>query len=82
LTRPLVEVNQTKAQARHLRALTLRGAEAVLAGTGGPASVQAHLIQRYRAIPAGAHLLALGAPPGEPDRSQPATKALAWARGR
>jgi hypothetical protein len=83
LTEPLLAAAETRSAAAHIRALTLRGAEAVLAGAGGSSQLQARLAERYGARPARGSLLDLDLPPGEPDPAgaTPATDALQWVRG-
>jgi hypothetical protein len=82
LTEPLLNPKETRSAAAQVRALTLRGAQAVLAGADEPTRLQARLVELHGAIPATDDLLAIGPPPGEPDPSAPATEALQWARGQ
>jgi hypothetical protein len=82
LTEPLLDPAETRSAAAQVRALTLRGAQAVLDGADESARLQARLVELHGAIPATGDLLAIGPPPGEPDPSAPATEALQWARGQ
>jgi hypothetical protein len=81
LTQPLLDPAETRSAAAQIRALTLRGAQAVLAGAGSASQLQARLAERYGAKPARGNLLELGLPPGQPDPAMPASKALQWVRG-
>jgi hypothetical protein len=81
LTQPLLDPAETRSAAAQIRALTLRGAQAVLAGAGSAPQLQARLAERYGAKPARGSLLELGLPPGRPDPAAPASKALQWVRG-
>ena len=67
LTEPLLDPAETRSAAAQIRALTLRGAQAVLAGAGSEARLQARLVERYGARPGRGSLLELDPPPGEPD---------------
>jgi hypothetical protein len=80
LTQPLLDPAETRSAAAQIRALTLRGAKAVLAGSASETQLQAHLAERYGARPGKGSLLELGPPPGEPDAGS-ASEALRWVRG-
>jgi hypothetical protein len=83
LTEPLLDPAETRSAAAQIRALTLRGARAVLAGSAPASQLQARLAERYGAKPARGGLLDLDPPPGEPDPTgaAPASEALGWVRG-
>jgi hypothetical protein len=81
LTQPLLDPAETRSAAAQIRALTLRGAQAVLAGAGAESQLQARLTERYGAKPARGNLLELDPPPGRSDPTAPASKALQWVRG-
>jgi len=83
LTESLLDPAETRSAAAQIRALTLRGAQAVLAGAGSDSQLQARLAQRYDARPGRGSLLDLDAPPGKPDSkgAAPASDALRWVRG-
>lgn len=83
LTEPLLEPAETRSAAAQIRALTLRGAEAVLADAGSESQLQARLAERYAARVGRGGLQELDAPPGEPDPAgaAPASEALQWVRG-
>lgn len=83
LTEPLLDPAETRSAAAQIRALTLRGAQAVLAGAGSESQLQARLAERYGARPSRGSLLELDPPPGEPDPAgaTPASDALQWVRG-
>jgi hypothetical protein len=83
LTEPLLDPAETRSAAAQIRALTLRGAEAVLAGAGAEAQLRGRLAERYGAKPSRGSLLALDPPPGKPDPADatPASDALRWVRG-
>jgi len=83
LTEPLLEPAETRSAAAQIRALTLRGAKAVLAGAGSKSQLQARLAERYGARPGRGSLLELSPPPGEPDPTGAAraSDALRWVRG-
>lgn len=83
LTEPLLDPAETRSAAAQIRALTLRGARAVLAGAGSESQLQARLAERYGAKPARGNLLELDPPPGIPDPAgtAPASDALRWVRG-
>jgi hypothetical protein len=83
LTEPLLDPAETRSAAAHIRALTLRGAQAVLAGAGSESQLQSRLAERYGARPSRGSLVDLGPPPGDPDPTgaAPASKALQWVRG-
>ncbi|MGA2163144.1 MAG: hypothetical protein ABSH36_01590 [Solirubrobacteraceae bacterium] len=83
LTEPLLDPRETRSAASQIRALTLRGAEAVLAGASPRSRLQAHLAERHNATITHGSLADLVPPPGEPDPggSTPASDALRWVRG-
>jgi hypothetical protein len=83
LTEPLLDPTETRSAAAQIRALTLRGAQAVLTGAGSEPQLQARLAERYGARVARGSLLELDPPPGEPDPAgaSPASEALQWVRG-
>ncbi len=84
LTQPLLGRAETRSAAAQIRALTLRGAQAVLAGADSASQLQAHLTERYGAKPGrGGSLLELGPPPGDLDGegAARASEALRWVRG-
>lgn len=81
LTQSLLDPAETRSAAAQIRALTLRGAQAVLAGAGAQSQLLARLSERYGAKPARGSLLELDPPPGRPDSTSPASKALQWVRG-
>jgi hypothetical protein len=83
LTESLLDPAETRSAAAQIRALTLRGAQAVIAGAGSASQLQAHLAERYGARPGRGSLLDLDPPPGQPDSegTAPASEALRWVRG-
>jgi hypothetical protein len=83
LTEPLLDPAETRSAAAQIRALTLKGAQAVLATAGTESQLQARLAELYGAKPARGSLLELDPPPGQPDptRAAPASDALRWVRG-
>jgi hypothetical protein len=83
LTEPLLDAAETRSAAAQIRALTLRGAAAVLAGADASSQLRARLAELYGARLARGSLLDLDPPPGEPDPTSPAaaTEALQWVRG-
>ncbi len=83
LTEPLLDPAETRSAAAQIRALTLRGARAVLAGASTDSQLQARLAERYSARPGRGSLLELAPPPGEPNPTDatPASDALQWVRG-
>jgi hypothetical protein len=83
LTEPLLEPLETRSAASQIRALTLRGAEAVLAGSGSHARLQARIAKRHNAIIGHGSLTDLDLPSGKPDpgNATPASDALRWVRG-
>jgi hypothetical protein len=82
-TRSLLEPRETRSAAAQVRALALRGARSVLDERGTEGELRRKLGQRHGATPATTDLLAVGIPPGEPDRRdpRPASDALDWVRG-
>jgi hypothetical protein len=82
LTEPLLDRRETRSAASQIRALTLRGAEAVLAGAGPRSRLQTRLSERHRAMIGHGSLADLAPPPGEPDPggATPASDALRWVR--
>ncbi len=83
LTEPLLDPAETRSAAAQIRALTLRGARAVLASAGTDSQLQARLAEHYGARPGRGSLLELDPPPGEPDPTgaAPASDTLQWVRG-
>ena len=83
LTEPLLDPAETRSAAAQIRALTLRGARAVLANADSDSQLQARLAERYGARPSRGSLLELDPPPGGPDPTDgaPASDALRWVRG-
>jgi hypothetical protein len=83
LTAPLLEPAETRSAAAQIRALTLRGADAVIAGAGAEAQLRGRLAERYDAMPGRGGLLTVEPPPGTPDPQDatPASDALRWVRG-
>jgi hypothetical protein len=83
LTEPLLDPAETRSAAAQIRALTLRGAQAVLANAGSEAQLQSRLAEKHGARLARGSLLELGPPPGKPDPTgtAPASDALQWVRG-
>ena len=81
LTEPLLDAAETRSAAAQIRALTLRGAQAVLAGADASSQLQARLAERYEARPGRGSLLDLDAPAAEPEPATPASDALRWVRG-
>ncbi|HTA05175.1 MAG TPA: hypothetical protein VK774_02330 [Solirubrobacteraceae bacterium] len=83
LTEPLLDPAETRSAAAQIRALTLRGAEAVLAGAGAESQLQARLAERYGARPGKGGLLELDPPPdaSDPAGVTAASDALQWVRG-
>jgi hypothetical protein len=82
LTESLLDPAETRSAAAQIRALTLRGARAVLAGASSESQLRARLAEHYGARPGRGSLLELD-PPGEPDAAgaAPASDALQWVRG-
>lgn len=83
LTEPLLNPAETRSAAAQIRALTLKGARAVLASAGAESQLRARLAENYDARPARGSLLELDPPPGKSDseNAAPATDALRWVRG-
>jgi hypothetical protein len=83
LTASLLDPAETRSAAAQIRALTLRGARAVLASANSDSQLRARLATRYGAQPGRGSLLDLDAPAGEPDATgaAPASDALRWVRG-
>jgi hypothetical protein len=82
LTKPLLDPAETRSAAAQIRALTLRGAEATLAGADSESQLKARIAQRYGARPGNGSLLELDPPPPpDPVDATPASDALQWVRG-
>jgi hypothetical protein len=83
LTESLLDPAETRSAAAQIRALTLRGARAVLAGASSESQLRARLAEHYGARPGRGSLLELDPPPGEPDAADAASAsdALRWVRG-
>jgi hypothetical protein len=83
VTGPLLHPADTRSAAAQIRALTLRGARAVLADACSESQLRARLAERYGAKPGRGSLLELESPPGEPDHAgaAPVSGALRWVRG-
>jgi hypothetical protein len=83
LTGPPLDPAETRSAAAQIRALTLRGAQAVLVGAGSETRLQARLAERYEARPGRGSLLELDPPPGQPDPAgaAPHPRPLRWVRG-
>jgi hypothetical protein len=83
LTERLLNPAETRSAAAQIRALTLRGARAVLADATAESQLRARLAERYGARPSRGSLLELDPPPGEPEPNgaAPASDALRWVRG-
>lgn len=83
LTEPLLDPKETRSAAAQIRALTLRGARAVLADADEASQLQAQLVERYGARPGRGDLLDLDPPASRQDVADPApaTRALQWVRG-
>jgi hypothetical protein len=82
LTGPLLDSAETRSAAAQIRALTLRGAQAVLASADHNVQLQARLAERYGAKPSRGSLLDLDPPAGKPNAdATPASDALRWVRG-
>ena len=83
LTGPLLDPDETRSAAAQIRALTLRGAEAVLAGAGSEARLRGQLTTKYELIPARVDHRTIPAPLGDVDDNDPtpASDALKWVRG-
>lgn len=83
LTEPLLDPAETRSAAAQIRALTLRGARAVLAGASTDSQLQARLAERYGARPAQGDLLDLDTLAADPRdvSATPASDALQWVRG-
>jgi hypothetical protein len=83
VTEPLLNPAETRSAAAQIRALTLRGARAVLADAGSESQLRARLAERYGAKLGRGSLLELEPPPGESDAvgGTPASDALRWVRG-
>ncbi|HTD08092.1 MAG TPA: hypothetical protein VK680_04295 [Solirubrobacteraceae bacterium] len=83
LTEPLLDPAETRSAAAQIRALTLKGAQAVLATASTESQLQARLAELYGAKPAQGSLLELDPPPDQPGptRATPASDALRWVRG-
>jgi hypothetical protein len=83
LTEPLLDPGETRSAAAQIRALTLRGAQAVLAGASAESQLRARLAERYGARPSRGSLVDMDPPPCHPDAAgdAPASDALQWVRG-
>ena len=83
LTQSLLDPAETRSAAAQIRALTLRGARAVLADADESSQLRARLVERYGATPAQGDLLDLETlPAGTHEQSAtPASDALQWVRG-
>jgi hypothetical protein len=83
LTEPLLDPRETRSAAAQIRALTLRGAQAVIANADDASRLQAQLAERYAARPSRGDLLDLDPPTSERHETDPtpATRALQWVRG-
>ncbi len=83
LTEPLLDPRETRSAASQIRALTLRGAQSVLATADESSRLQARLVERYGATPAQGDLLDLDTPAADPNGASvtPASDALQWVRG-
>jgi hypothetical protein len=83
LTEPLLDPRETRSAAAQIRALTLRGAQAVIANADDASRLQAQLAERYAARPSRGDLLDLDPPASERHETDPtpATRALQWVRG-
>ncbi len=83
LTESLLDPRETRSAASQIRALTLRGAEAVLAGADSRSRLQARLAERHQATIGHGSLADMDPPPREPDpgSATPASDALRWVRG-
>jgi hypothetical protein len=83
LTEPLLDPKETRSAAAQIRALTLRGAQAVLANADEASRLQAQLAERYGARPGRGDLLDIEPLASKPDETDPApaTRALQWVRG-
>ncbi|HEY2141409.1 MAG TPA: hypothetical protein VGG98_05055 [Solirubrobacteraceae bacterium] len=83
LTEPLLDPAETRSAAAQIRALTLRGAQAVLANGDSRSQLRGHLAECYGARLSKGSLLELDPPPGPPDSTgaTPASDALRWVRG-
>jgi hypothetical protein len=82
-THSLLEPWETRSAAAQVRALALRGARSVLDERGTEGELRRKLGERHGSTPATVDLLAVGTPPGKPDRRDPtpASDALDWVRG-
>lgn len=82
-TRPLLDDRDTRSAAAQVRALALRGAEAVRSDAGSGAQVRRMLVEKYAARPA-TRLPGSVPPPSDgvdPADPRPASDALRWVRG-
>lgn len=83
LTEPLLDPAETRSAAAQIRALTLRGARAVLADADSESRLRAQLAERYGATLGHGSLLELEPPPEDADTAgaTAASDALRWVRG-
>lgn len=84
-TQRLLGSEETRSAAAQVRALALRGAEALLEADVDPAAeARRRLHERYGTIPAQSDPRDFRLPPGEidPEDPTPATDALRWVRGK
>ncbi|HZI92433.1 MAG TPA: hypothetical protein VFD31_12525 [Thermoleophilaceae bacterium] len=84
-TRTLLDDQETRSQAAHVRALALRGAKSLLDAHDDPAEAyRRKLRKKYNLIPATADPRTLPMPEGEidPDDPTPMSDALRWVRGK
>jgi hypothetical protein len=82
-TRILLGERETRSAAAQVRALALRGAEALVEQAGPAAQLRRRLVEEHGAQPATVDPSDFEAPPGEVDPADPtpASNALRWVRG-